>query len=214
MATTERMSVHKCLAELKTMDKRIIDAIDTGKYCIANKHSNMKISGITLTDYRAKMQGDYDRATSLIKRRNAMKKALVLSNAVTIVKINDIECTVAEAIEMKNHGVEYDQYLLEELKKQYHKEQSIITMRNGDELERKAEKYIVEMYGSNEDAKKGENASLAKKEYIEQNSYDFIDEIKIVDKIRELETKINDFLVEIDSALSVSNSLTEIEFTY
>ena len=70
------------------------------------------------------------------------------------------------------------------------------------------------MYGSNEDAKKGENASLAKKEYIEQNSYDFIDEIKIVDKIRELETKINDFLVEIDSALSVSNSLTEIEFTY
>lgn len=212
--TTEKMSVHKALAELKTMDKRITNAIDTGVYCIANKHSNVKIAGISIQEYRAKIQGDYDRDISLIARRNAMKRALVLSNAITKVTISNVECTVAEAIEMKNHGIEYDEYLLAELKKQYQKEQYVITTKNGDELERKAEKYVVEMYGSNEDAKKGENATLAKKEYIEQNSYDFIDEIKIVDKIKELEEKISAFLSEVDAALSVSNALTEIEFSY
>lgn len=214
MAITEKMSVHKALAELKTMDKRITNAIDTGVYCIANKHSNVKIAGISIQEYRAKIQGDYDRDISLIARRNAMKRALVLSNAITKVTISNVECTVAEAIEMKNHGIEYDEYLLAELKKQYQKEQYVITTKNSDELERKAEKYVVEMYGSNEDAKKGENATLAKKEYIEQNSYDFIDEIKIVDKIKELEEKISAFLSEVDAALSVSNALTEIEFSY
>lgn len=214
MATTEKLTVHKALAELKTMNKRIIDAVDDGRYCIANKHSNTKISGISIAEYKTKMQGDYDRATALITRRNAMKRALVLSNAKTMVKIHDREYTVAEAIEMKNHGVEYEQYLLAELKKQYQREQNIIMMKNGDELERKVEKYIVEMYGSNEDAKKGENAIQARKEYIEQHSYDFIDEIKIVDKIRELEERISAFVSEVDAALSVSNALTEIEFSY
>ena len=212
--TTEKMSVHKALVELKTMDKRITNAVDDGRYCIANKHSNTKISGISVTEYKAKMQGDYDKVTALIDRRNAMKRALVLSNAKTMVKIHDKQYTVAEAIEMKNHGVEYDQYLLAEMKKQYEREQNTIMMKNGDELERKAEKYVIEMYGSNEDAKKGENATLAKKEYIEQNSYDFIDEIKIVDKIRKLEERISAFLSEVDAALSVSNALTEIEFSY
>lgn len=214
MATTERMTIHKALAELKTMDKRITNAINDGRYCVANKHSNTKISGISVAEYRAKMQGDYDRDMSLIERRNAMKRAVALSNAKTMVTIHGVEYTVVEAIDMKNHGIEYYELLLAELKRQYQKEQAIIVLRNGDELERKAEKYIVDLYGSNEDAKKGENATQAKKEYIELNSYDFIDEIKIVDKIRELEDNISAFESEVDSALSVSNALTEIEFSY
>lgn len=212
--TTERMSVHKALAELKTMDDRITKAINSGTYCCANKHSNVKISGISIPEYRAKMRGDYDKVVSLIMRRNAMKRALVLSNAKTIVTINGVEYTVAEAIEMKNHGVTYDVMFCNRLKLQYGTAQNTISAKNGDELERKAEKYVVEMYGSNEDAKKGENASLAKKEYIEQNSYDFIDEIKIVDRIKEIEEYVDAFMVEVDSVLSVSNALTEIEFSY
>ena len=212
--TTEKMSVHKALAELKTMDDRITKAINNGTYCCANKHSNVKISGISIPEYKAKMRGDYDKVVSMIMRRNAMKRALVLSNAKTIVAINGVEYTVAEAIEMKNHGLTYDAMFCNRLKMQYSGAQTTISAKNGDELERKAEKYVVEMYGSNEDAKKGENASLAKKEYIEQNSYDFIDEIKIIDRIKEIEEYVDAFMVEVDSVLSVSNALTEIEFSY
>ena len=41
--TTEKMTIHKALAELKIVDDRIISAINGGTYCVSNKHSNEKI---------------------------------------------------------------------------------------------------------------------------------------------------------------------------
>lgn len=37
--TTETMSIHKALAELKILDGRIKKEIQNGSYCAANKHS-------------------------------------------------------------------------------------------------------------------------------------------------------------------------------
>ena len=58
--TTEKMTVHKALAELKIVDDRIVSAINGGTYCVANKHSNDKIKGISLEEYKKTMQGCYD----------------------------------------------------------------------------------------------------------------------------------------------------------
>lgn len=92
---TEKMTVHKALAELKLLDERIRKAISEGIYCIANKHSNDKIGGVLLDDYIKIMQGGYDKATDLISRRKAIKRAVVLSNAVTKVTVAGVEYTVA-----------------------------------------------------------------------------------------------------------------------
>ena len=43
--TTETMTIHKALAELKTIDARIHSAIESSLPCVANKHSNVKIGG-------------------------------------------------------------------------------------------------------------------------------------------------------------------------
>lgn len=51
--TTEKMTVHKALAELKIVDDRIISAINGGTYCVANKHSNEKIKGVPVEDYKS-----------------------------------------------------------------------------------------------------------------------------------------------------------------
>ena len=110
--TKETMSVHKALSELKIMESRITNAIGTGIYCIENKHSNEKIKGVLIDDYKKVMHGNYDKATDLIKRYNAIKKAVVLSNAKTTVMIGEKEYTVAEAIYMNNHGVQFDELLL------------------------------------------------------------------------------------------------------
>lgn len=101
-------------------------------------------------EYEGVMQGYYDKATDLIKRRNAIKRAVVLSNATTKVSINGIEYTVAEAIEMKNHGVEFDEKMLAALKKQYDKALAEILKQNGDDLEKRAEQYVIGIYGSKE----------------------------------------------------------------
>ena len=48
--TTEKMTVHKALAELKILDNRIHSAISDAVFCVANKHSNEKINGIKVDE--------------------------------------------------------------------------------------------------------------------------------------------------------------------
>lgn len=117
--TTEKMNVHKALAELKILDDRIVKAINSVEACISNKHSNTKVKGVDIKVYTGVMKSSYDKATDLIKRREAIKRAVVLSNAVTKVTVADKEYTVAEAIEMKNHGMDFKKLLKQKIKKQY-----------------------------------------------------------------------------------------------
>ena len=212
--TTEKMTVHKALAELKIIDDRIISAINDGTYCIANKHSNDKIKGVSVEEYKGVMQGYYDKAIDLIKRRNAIKRAVVLSKATTKVSVNGEEYTRAEAIQMKNHGVEFDEMMLEALKKQYNKAQAEILKQNGDDLEKRADEYVIGLYGSKEGKTDASNVEKIKKEFMTANTFELVDPIKILDKINVLEEKIASFKAEVDAALSVSNAITEIEISY
>lgn len=211
---TEKMTVHKALAELKVLENRIIGAINDGVYCVANKHSNNKINGIPIEEYKGVMCGSYDKATDLIKRRNAIKKAVVLSNAETKVTINGIEYTVAEAIEMKNHGVEFDEMLHATLKNQYNKAQALILTHNGDDLEKRAEQYVIGIYGSRDGKANSDDFERTKKDFITANSYELVDPNKILEKIEALEENISSFKSEVDSALSTSNAITVIEVNY
>lgn len=212
--TGERMTVHKALAELKILDDRIISAINGGTYCVANKHSNEKIKGVSVNEYKGVMQGYYDKANDLIKRRNAIKRAVVLSNATTKVAINGSDYTVAEAIEMKNHGVEFEERMLDMLVKQYNKAQAEILKQNGDDLEKRAEQYVIGIYGSKEGKTNTDDFEKTKKDFITANSYELIDPIKILDKINALEERIASFKSEVDASLSTSNAITEIEINY
>lgn len=212
--TTERMTIHKALSELKIIDDRISNAINEGTYCLANKHSNSKIKGVPVEEYKGVMQGYYDKATDLIKRRNAIKRAVVLSNAKTKLEINGEEYTVAEAIEMKNHGIEFDQELLDELKFHYKNAQAEILKQNGDDLEKRAEQYVIGIYGSKEGKTNTDDFEKTKKDFIIANSYELLDPIGILDKIGRLDDSIAAYKSEVDAALSVSNAITEIEVTY
>ena len=212
--TVEKMTIHKALAELKIIDDRIISAISEGTYCVAHKHSNEKIKGAPVEEYKRVMQGYYDKSTDFIKRRNVIKRAVTLSNAVTKVDVIGEEYTVAEAIDMKNHGVEFDEMLLDALKKQYNKAQAEILKHNGDDLEKRAEQYVIGIYGSKEGKTNTDDFEKTKKDFIRANEYELVDSIKILDKINALEEKIASFKAEIDAALSVSNSLTYIEISY
>lgn len=214
MATVETMTVHKALAELKLLDDRIEKAIAEGVYCVANKHSNDKIGGVPLDDYIKIMQGGYDKATDFINRRKAIKRAVVLSNAVTKVSVAGNEYTVAEAIEMKNHGVEFEKLLMNTMNIQYRNAQMQIKQENGKGLEQRAEQYVTAIYGQKEGKTNATDIEKVKKDFIESNTYVLVDPLCVLDKIEDLEKKINDFMAEVDSALSVSNALTEITIEY
>ena len=203
----EKMTVHKALAELKTLDSRIETEITGSIFVRANVHSNTKIFG------KSDTKASYQSITALINRRNALKRAVVLSNAVTKVVIGGVEYTVAEAIEMNNHGMENFIEFREFLKDQYSTVKRMVESENGDKLNKNCENYLQTMFGTKE---KTNNADIeaVQKAYITSHSYDIVTGFDIENVIKELTDKIDAFKSEVDSALSVSNALTVIEFEY
>lgn len=213
--TTEKMTVHKALAELKLLDDRIEKAIAEGVYCVANKHSNDKIGGVPLDDYIKIMQGGYDKATGLISRQVAIKRAVTLSNSVTKVSVSAVEYTVAEAIWMKNHGMEFYKALMNAMQKHYNTAQAKINLENdGGSLEDRAEQYVTAIYGQKEGKTNTADIEKVRSDFLTANQYELVDPLHVLDKIENLEKRINDFMSEVDAALSVSNALTEITIEY
>ena len=212
--TTEKMTIHKALAELKIIGDRINNSISTATFIKANKHSNEKINGVPINEFKSQIQGNWDKSNDLIKRRNAIKRAVVLSNATTKVKVGIEEFTVAEAIEMKNTGMQYKKELLNQLNRQYIDAIRVTEKENGETLQQKAENYVIGLYGSKDGKVNIEEIENTKKQFIVNNTFELVDPIKVRDKIDNLEKEISEFETEIDAALSCSNSLTEIEIEY
>lgn len=216
--TKERMTIHKALADLKTMDARICNAIDSTDYVRAVKHSAEKINGVKIGDYKDKIRSNYQKVMDLIKRRDAMKRAVVLSNATTTIQIGDKEMTVAEAIDMKQHGMEFKNILLRTITNAYANAQNELARNDGENLEKKAEQYVLAVIAAQpKDSKMYVDSDAMKalrKTYIENNTYDLIDPLDVVKIMENLEAEINEFNAEIDAALSTSNALTVIEFEY
>ena len=218
MSTMEKMTIHKALSELKTMDDRISKAISSTTFVLAVKHSAEKINGVKVNDFKDKMRSGYQKVTDLIRRRDAMKRAVVLSNAVTKVKIGDKEMTIAEAIESKNHGMEFKSELLNAMSRAYTQAQSELTRNGGEALEKKAEQYVLAVIAAQpKDSKMSVDSDAMKalrQTYIENNTYDLLDPLDIAKVMEALDAEINEFNAEVDAALSCSNALTVIEFEY
>lgn len=215
---TEKMTIHKALAELKVIDSRINNAISAATLVTANKHSNDKIGGKSISDYKSDMKAAYQKVTDLINRRNAMKRAVVLSNAQTTIQIGADTYTVAEAIEMKNHGMEHMRILLNQMTRQLNQAQATLITNSGEQIEKKAEQYVLSVISSQpKDGKMSIDSKAMqslREQYIENNTYDLIDPNEVTAKITEISEYITQFETEIDAALSVSNALTVIEFSY
>jgi pyruvate/2-oxoacid:ferredoxin oxidoreductase alpha subunit len=212
--TNETMTIHKALIELKTLDSRISKEIGAAHFVITNKHSNKKVNGVTVEEYTQTMKADYQKVNDLIKRRNAIKKAVVLSNAVTKVTIGGKEYTVAEAIEMKNHGMDHKLLLLDRIEREFANAKRDIEKHNGEYLEGKADAYLATLYGSSDMKNLADDVQKVRKDFIEAQTLELVDPISVEKVIESLKTEIDTFMVDVDSTLSVSNALTTIEISY
>lgn len=212
--TTEKMTIHEALSELKVIGKRIDKEVNGAVFVTTNKHSNTKIGGKTIEEFSDNIKSKYQKITDLIKRREAIKRAVTQSNAITVVNISGQEMTVAEAIEYKKSGVAFKENLLGCLSLQYNRTTDIINRTNGDNLETKADDYVIKMYGNKDSGIANEVIEIAKKNYIDNNSLDMIDPLDVSKIIAELNDEIDKFMTKVDSALSVSNATTMIEISY
>lgn len=207
MTTTQTISIHRALTELKTLNERIAKAIHEADYIATDRKSAQKVKGLTIEEYEKTIQSGFDKAFSLIERRIQIKDAIVQSNALTEVVIAGETMTVAKAIERKT-SIENEEKLLASMIEARRMAINKLTKEN-DSLPKRLEEYLTAILGGKENAKK-EEVELHTKAFMERNEYVLIDPLKIDKRIEDLEESVSSFKAEVDAVLSESNALTKI----
>ncbi|MBR4457366.1 MAG: hypothetical protein IKS31_00190 [Clostridia bacterium] len=210
----ETMTVHKALCELKLLDARINKEISGAKFVMANKHNNQKIGGKNIADYCASVKEKYQSIRTLINRRNAIKRAVIMSNALTKVVIAGKEYTVAQAIDMKSSGNNYLNALRQTLEEQLAGAVKMTEKENGSKLEERADTYLTSMYSGSDLKNMSDEIKKVRDAFIASQAIDIVDPIDASQEVEKLKDQTDAFMADVDSALSVSNALTTIEVEY
>lgn len=206
----EQISITRALKELSVLDKRIVGAVDNltivdvtqGKF----KNKALK-SNVSIDDFTNTVKSGYESLNGLILRRGNLKKALVLSNARTMVNIGNLEYTVAEAIEKKT-SISLKKTVLTEFRRQ--KAQLDTELSNSrTNLNLSLDKFIEQNLGKDRKTNKDDFDNIAQP-YIDANEMKAIDPIGVAGVIENLENEIETFEADVDIALSESNAKTLI----
>lgn len=212
--TKEEMTVHKALCDIKLLNKKIFKEISEIKFVVANKSANNKVDGQTLEEFKQSIKSDYQSINSNIDRYKALTRAVAQSNAVTKIVVNGSEYTVAEAIAIKNKLIPIKQQLLDRILYVYNKENSLVKEKN-ERLEYEADEFVRDKDLKKEDSKNlAETILKTRNDYYNTRKYELVDPLKVNNITKELKDEIDNFLLDIDSALSVSNANTLITIEY
>lgn len=197
------MSITQALAELKLLDKRLSKQIDNITWADVSTVSKP----VDAEKLKAKTQAEFQSYMDLVKRRDTIKRAIVLSNASTRVKIASWEGTVAEAIEHKK-SIQYKQNLLEVMKTQllqakaeFESQKSAVDMR----LERLLQSELGKDVKTNP-----ETITALSNSFRGNNKVELIDPLDLSAKISTLENEVDAFETNVDWVLSEANGRTMI----
>jgi hypothetical protein len=200
----KEMSVHRALRELKTLDKRINNSLQSIDF-VVDVVGNKQPKGYNkVEDYENEVKSKYTQIQDLIKLRNLIKREIILSNATTKITINNIEMTVAEAIEMKS-SIDYKKSLLLKLQLDYRNAINEVERKNNN-FESRLNSYL-ESIGKNTKLQDEETKKQIKT-FTDNNEAKLLDTLLIKKEINKLQEEIEVFESEVDLVLSESNAVT------
>lgn len=202
------MSIHRALAELKTLDKRIQRATD-GKFVAMQIGSEPPRGYKSEEEFKVEANGAYASAKDLIKRRNSIKSKIIASNAEQVVKIGKEEMKVAEAIDRKD-SIKYEKVLLESLRRQLTSVERQIDSERMD-MEKRLEKRIEADLGSKDRKSNADEVNSTTEQFLKRYKPNMIDPVSIKKEIADLTYSIEEFEKEVDFVLSESNTSTKIQ---
>lgn len=205
----EKMSLHKALGELKILDDRIDNKINSGVFITVNKHSNKKISGMSLEEYEKRIiKSSYNSVNDLINRRKKIKTALTIANASIQFELNGEKFTIATAIDRKN-TLFNEKMFLQTLESQYSnaiRAYNTVNDNLADEALRQAQKFF-----ENKDNVDTNKIKTLQQDYIDHRKLDLVDPLNLKAKIGSLRESIENFERDIDYKLSELNATNFIE---
>ena len=210
--TTENMSVHRAMREIKMLDKKISDSSTEAVFVTHTTKGADSVGGVKKDKKMETMRSEYQQLCDWMKRLCVLKTAVQQSNAVTKVIINGVEYTVAEAIAKKNYDMEHKKTILRSMVHQFNTSQVRIE-NNNTMLEQRANDRLKAIYG-NVTSTNAADAEATKKAFIENETAVLVDPMNIDKLIKELKDEIDAFESEVDAVLSESNAVTMLTITY
>lgn len=203
----QSMSITQGLAELKLLDKRIRNHLNDMNWVdvstVMNPINSEKVKTRATSEYQSYMD--------LMKRRDAIKRAIVLSNARTPVKVGSWEGTVAEAIEYKV-SLTYKSNLLDAMKEHLTAKREQFEQAKS-QMDARLERLLQSELGKDVKTNPDTLAALTNT-FRANNKVEFVDPLDLATKIKELEDEISVFQTNVDWVLSESNGKTLIEVPF
>lgn len=208
-----KITVTEALKELKLYDDKIYKAIGRAEFVGAAKKNSELIGHKKKSTYEIDAKSSFDSITAMIDNRDALKSAIVNSNAITKVEIGGVTMTVAAAIEKKS-SIEYDKRFLYAMKEQFDQAVSTVSRENA-KVDAQCDRLIeTQLSGDNKQKIDKVDIEAFTAPYRKQREFAIVDPLDIEKRIVELETNIDTFEAEVDTKLNVSNALTTIEIDF
>lgn len=199
------MSITRGLREIRLLKDRIEKTIISTKFVAAVVGVNF-IDGKNQEAYAQEVKAYADSIETLIRRRDALKRAIVVSNAKTHVSIGGVLMTVAEAIERKG-SIEHEKSLLAKLVQDYGLANNMYE-RLATAMQSRRDHQLAKL--TDEEYR----ATAAAFDSDVMNTPRIVDPLDIRDRIDKLRERIENFENEVDVILSESNGQTQITVEY
>jgi hypothetical protein len=206
----EKMTIHRALSELKLIDAKIEKAIASITPTGMHQKEKLVNGQVTQEQFAKDAQGYYDQALDLMRRKTAIKSAIVQSNGTAQVTVGGKQMSVADAINAKVI-VKFKKRLIQYLTE---RSRSVVAgMNNNNTLvNQNLQRLLEAALGKDAVAAGKGDVDAIRKPYLEANEFHLFDPLKVDDKIKDLEKEIGDFEADVDAVLSESNAVTFIEF--
>jgi hypothetical protein len=207
------LTIHRALAELKTLDARIqaaIQAVDPVGIRQLDKPV-MTAGGAVYADaerFEVLAKANLDSAQQLIRNKTAIKAAIVKSNAETLVTVAGKEMTVAAAITEKSF-IALKKSLVSRLEATYRKNDGNYKV-SMEKMEKNLQTLLEGSLGKDQIKTSTEDIDAIRKPFLKANEMHIVDPLKIQELILTMNDEISKFEADVDAVLSESNAVTLI----
>ncbi|MGI6174096.1 MAG: hypothetical protein ACOYI8_09415 [Christensenellales bacterium] len=208
----ETMTVQKALEQATLIDKKINDSIrllDTSNVKKASEDT-IRLTKMKVGEYIDRANADMQSIEDLFMRRRALRAALHKSNANTQVVIGGETYSVAEAIEMRKTGIGLQEEYYRKLASNRASAASAVSQ-SEEKVTRVADEMVAKAFTENKSSKE---AMALHEGYVSMNKLELIEPKGIDDKMRAIVDSINNFMADVNVAITASNATTVIEFEY
>lgn len=219
----EKMSITRALAEIKRIQGTIDDMVKArGKYVgiAVGRGDKQKVSGsgnMTVEKAKEIINANVQKFNTLINRRSAIKRAIVLSNATTIVNFDGEQITVAEAIELRTQMAPL-RAILADMVTEWGTAVKFIDDSNARvtaKIEQQVSESISAIPANSEMATAIEAIRKTITDtHLDNGEASLIDPCDVHSMIEARRNRLDKIETELDHILNESNAMTMIEFKY